>query len=573
MKINYVPGLALRLFPGLSRDPQAAYNEYIASGAKIAIFTGTAPTEDELHNIVDFEAFKVSNVDNLVYSETTQLQFKYDSYKHKRVIQRYPVDSIKFTPIVNPIEQDRVTTPEAILTDNSLYALVYCPDKDTTLNIANNDLIMLVPNVGTRSDDFMSLSKVDFTTEDEVDLRNMTIALFQGYQITDTQIVEEIEDPENPGEMITTVTGTKKSIYYNKNWANRISEAYRDCFVSTDFTTAKTTYSTVSKAAYVHTIFTSGALTQPFTSRVINSVFGSFHALLRKYDKVNGTWLTTGFNSANLNTSYKFGFIVNQAVIDLIDEINNRGALGTLPTFVELFDTTATTADFAANNQTPKFLIVLDNVTNNTLVAHIGSSKNYDYVSGILVKYLMNQVWYSTDIADSYLQLMIELGFDESLVTRAIKAIVPFDLTLSTWTSVFDKDSSVVTIQNNTPSKLYTRYKKSVNNPTNETLYILLPRYLNRLAINSESGSVNPANRSTYADCGTDLASTVFPKTQQVIDGEVVDVNSNMVRVNDYTAISIGITGNGNTDLEFDIVDTIDYIDSITAMVKIPNKF
>ena len=572
MKINYVPGLALRLFPGLSRDPQAAYNEYIASGAKIAIFTGTAPTEDELHNIVDFEAFKVSNVDNLVYSETTQLQFKYDSYKHKRVIQRYPVDSIKFIPIVDPIEQDRVTTPEAILTDNSLYALVYCPDKDTTLNIANNDLIILIPNVGTRSDDFMSLSKVDFTTEDEVDLRNMTIALFQGYQITDTQIVEEIEDPENPGEMITTVTGTKKSIYYNKNWANRISEAYRDCFVSTDFTTVKTMYATVSKTAYPNTLFSSGALTQPYTTKSISTGSVGTQALLRKYDKVNGTWLTTCFNSGNLNTSYKFGFVVNQAVIDLIDEINNRGALGTLPTAEQLFDITAATAVFTAANQTPKFV-----VTNGDNVVSVGFTnlcflgKNYDYISGVLVKYLMNQVWYSTDIADSYLQLMIELGFDESLVTRAIKSIVPFDLTLSTWTSVFDKDSSVVTIQNNTPSKLYTRYKKSVNNPTNETLYILLPRYLNRLAINSESGSSSPSSPSYII--GADLASTVFPKTQQVIDGEVVDVNSNMVRVNDYTAISIGLTGNGNTDLEFDIVDTIDYIDSITAMVKIPNKF
>lgn len=572
MKINYVPGLALRLFPGLSRDPQAALNEYTASGAKIAIFTGTAPTEDELHNIVDFEAFKVSNVDNLVYSETTQLQFKYDSYKHKRVIQRYPIDSIKFTPIVDSIEQDRVTTPEAILTDNSLYALVYCPDKDTTLNTANNDLIILIPNVGTRSDDFMSLSKVDFTTEDEVYLRNMTIALFQGYQITDTQIVEEIEDPENPGEMITTVTGTKKSIYYNKNWANRISEAYRDCFVSTDFTTVKTMYATVSKVAYPNILFSVGALTQPFMTRASLNITSNTQALLRKYDKVNGTWLTTCFNSVSLNTSYKFGFVVNQAVIDLIDEINNRGASGTLPTAVQLFDITAATAVIAAANQTPKFLVANgDNAVSVGFTNICFLGKNYDYVSGVLVKYLMNQVWYSTDIADSYLQLMIELGFDKSLVTRAIKSIVPFDLTLSTWTSVFDKDSSVVTIQNNTPSKLYTRYKKSVNNPTNETLYILLPRYLNRLAINSESGSSYP--NSPHFLIGADLASTVFPKTQQVIDGEVVDVNSNMVRVNDYTAISIGLTGNGNTDLEFDIVDTIDYIDSITAMVKIPNKF
>ena len=56
MIINYVPGLALRFFPGLSREPNDAVAEYIVNNAKIAIFTGTAPTEQALWNLTKPEA-------------------------------------------------------------------------------------------------------------------------------------------------------------------------------------------------------------------------------------------------------------------------------------------------------------------------------------------------------------------------------------------------------------------------------------------------------------------------------------------------------------------------------------
>ena len=44
-------------------------------------------------------------------------------------------------------------------------------------------------------------------------------------------------------------------------------------------------------------------------------------------------------------------------------------------------------------------------------------------------------------------------------------------------------------------------------------------------------------------------------------------------KLNDYTAVSLGLTGNGTTDLEYDILDIIDYIDSFAVMLKIPRKY
>ena len=86
MKINYVPGLALRFYPGLSRELYDAVDTYVAMGCKIAIFTGTAPTEPEMWNLTNFDNYVTANADTLVYQETTQLQFSYDGFKHKRVI-------------------------------------------------------------------------------------------------------------------------------------------------------------------------------------------------------------------------------------------------------------------------------------------------------------------------------------------------------------------------------------------------------------------------------------------------------------------------------------------------------
>ena len=66
MKINYVPGLALRFFPGLSREPYDAVDTYVASNCKIAIFTGTAPTEQSLWNLTNFDDYVTANTDKLV---------------------------------------------------------------------------------------------------------------------------------------------------------------------------------------------------------------------------------------------------------------------------------------------------------------------------------------------------------------------------------------------------------------------------------------------------------------------------------------------------------------------------
>lgn len=590
MKINYVPGLALRFYPGLSRELYDAVDTYVATGCKIAIFTGTAPTEPEMWNLTNFTNYVTANADTLVYQETTQLQFSYDGFKHKRVIQRYPVDSTIITPLIAPIAQDQAEIDlGAIKTDNSLYALIYCPDKDTTLNTVGNDLVLLVPNVGTGSTDFCSLSKVNFTAGDSMYFRNLTISLFQGYQITDTLITEVQEDPENPGQNINVPVDSKKSVYLNKVWGQRISEAYRDCFISKDTFKIKCYIQTGGANLYDYNNIPFSTLANYMSTGLVSSDAAGINPIsyifsLRKYNKSTSTWENSTLFSEMSTKIYK-GFLGNQSLIDLIDEINSKAILGQLGNIITLTATgvNSVTWDslhrfmfmdhaslainyppYPAPSQIPE-LYSLNGVAFNP-------GKN-DVLPALLVKYIINQSHVSENLRNSITQLLIELGFDEGLVNSALKSIVPIDFDLSKYNSAFDATSGVLTIQNQTPSKLKYRYKKPINNPTNEQLYIVLPRYLNSWAIENPKLGLNYlSNISGTLYQGT-FGSVSYPATQKVIDGEVVDNSTQRIRQQDYTAISIGVTGNGNTDLEYDLLDVIDYVDSFTAMVKIPNKF
>lgn len=584
MKINYVPGLALRFYPGLSRELYDAVDTYVATGCKIAIFTGTAPTEPEMWNLTNFTNYVTANADTLVYQETTQLQFSYDGFKHKRVIQRYPVDSTAITPLIAPIAQDQAQIDlGAIKTDNSLYALIYCPDKDTTLNTVGNDLVLLVPNVGTGSTDFCSLSKVNFAAGESMYFRNLTISLFQGYQITDTLITEVQEDPENPGQNINVPIDSKKSVYLNKNWGNRISEAYRDCFISKGSMLLKSYVNspTIRNNTSSYEYYTNALNDFIMTPDDLNPVNNSIVFALRKFNKTTGLWENSHlFNE--LSTKVYKGFLGNQSLINLIDEINTKALLGQLGSISSLV-TSGTTQPY---NTTNRFCFLQGSVpvaypsytyTNGIpaplklLSGTTPGPVTKDIIPGLLVKYIINQSHVSENLKNSITQLLIELGFDEGMVTSALKSIVPIDFDLTKYSSVYDKDQNVLTIQNGTSSKLKTRYKKTIHNPTNEQMYMLLPRYLNRAAI--ENPYVLNYNSSGLNQSEWSMSSVSYPATSKVIDGEVVDNSTQRIRQQDYTAISIGVTGNGNTDLEYDLLDVIDYVDSFTAMIKIPNKF
>ena len=595
MKINYVPGLALRFFPGLSRELYDAVDTYLATNAKIAVFTGTAPTEQALWNLTNFNDYVTAHASTLVYQETTTLQFSYDGFKHKRVIQRYPVDSTAISPLIAPIAQDHTNTPageDAIHTPNDLYALVYCPDKDVTLNTTGNDLVFLLPGVGSGSTDFFSLSNTTFQAGDPIYLRNMTVALFQGYQITDTLITEQQEDPNNPGQMIDVPVDTKKSIYINKVWGNRLSEAYRDCFISKEIKMMKNKIQQGDNQIYISMLkyeSMPNSLSDFMVTSDIEPPTSRLFLALRRYNKITGVWETsaTPTHAAEINQKVYFGFLGNQSLINLIDEINNKSLLGQLgnPTALitqgpianmnnlatsrfHIYDMTFAVSgiqgDFPGSYSTDTLLKEMNGVA--------WSWPRVDVLPGLLIKYILHQSHQSQAIKDSVTQLLIELGFDEGMVNSALKSIVPIDFDNTKYNSTFTKDTGILTIQNSTPAKLKTRFKKAINNPTNEAMYIISLRYLNRWAIENPYASMSWSSNPN-ANVQGSTSSVSYPATTKIIEGESVTNSTQRIRQQDYTALSIGQTGNGNTDLEFDLIDTIDYIDSFTAMVKIPNKF
>lgn len=530
MKLNYIPGIPYRFYPGLTRDYVLSQPDLVHSNCKLVIMTGDTPTETELWNLSNLNTFLAANTDKIVYQETTQLQFRYEGALHKRIIQRYPVDSKKITALVDPIA--KTGAEGTINTNNSLYALIYCPDLDVTQNTVDNDLILLIPNVGSGSDDYLSLSKVNFTAGEEITLRNMTISVFQGYQNTDTPITELQDDPNNPGQQIEVIVDTVKSVYFNKVWGNRIAESFRDCIIpkrAGDNAAASTDSVSGFDTGY-------GPKFTPF------------------YKNAQGAYVPT---TATRNSTYYNGFLVTEAFIELIDEINYRSSIGSLPIITSTtFNNLGSYNDLLMTNQ-----INIDNANNIRLLVDIFAKELTQ--QSIITERLNAITAYLVDI----------LGFDASLIDRVKKCIIPLVIDYSKYTYNFNKETGICTIQYQDPIKLYRRYKKTVDNPTNEKLYIYLPRLNDQYKIEGLFLINSVVANTTYPNTTSIKSTPLFVETQLVMDGVVPTVSTSKKRFIDYTAVSIGLTGNGNSDLEYDILDIIDYIDSFAVMMKIPAKY
>lgn len=667
MKINYVPGLPLRLFPQNSRDPYTAFKTFTQSDCDFVLMTGNCPDTDKLWNLTNLEDFLVENHSKLVYREKTQIRFTYDGNKQKRILQRMPIDSIEIfaqhgvipqdytsnivvsdgsaeyqeafeqyqlalaeynnlltiyerdfdqyqldleeynnpsdpenptiteepvapvapvaptepvAPAPTPPEQPKggietemnpdSAIPEAkrIISDNGIYALIKIPHKEASANTAGNDLIMLISNVGSLPDDFISISDTNFIQGKKFNLRNATVSIFQGYQITDQVLHREIEDASNPGESIQIPVNTKKAVHLNRVWGKYLAESYRNCFVSDQSFTwrfsdvlyagSNRTYNDNTLAVEIQQTDTCNTLTvDP------NNYTGAIDPIYLM------NWNGTAW-SGNLAKDIRvlhYGVFINQAVVDIIDLINSKEINEEIPVWSSIvgkkwFASAATNTTFRDKQR----------ITAVTII-----------------KFMLNQTWLSDAHKNSVAQILRELNIDENLIGRALKCIIPMTVTNSSWTMNLNSDSNILTMKNETPVRLYSRFRMSRNNPTNEQLYILLPRYLNRSLIDQPLGNhylepvvpnppTSPATTGDYSSTSNEfriLGSTSgvsFTRTQDVLDGELINYNSSKLRIYDYTAISVGLPGSG-ADMEVDVTHTIDYIDSIQAQIKLPNQF
>lgn len=628
MKINHVPGIPLRLFPGLTRNPTDGISDYIADNCTVAIFTGQTPSENELWNITDINNYINSHVSQLVHQETCSFKFTYNGYAQKRTIQKWPVVVKKFFAKVDPVTFNKGTrspyhlnqyqpgtgtgnivgvplypstfnsstnleevigiestgsTKETSTQENgktvvkkvSLWALIKIPDKDVTQNTTGNDLILFVPNVGTNKDDSIYLSTTEFvglkgqpepeTTGDindpvhvsQVELRNITLSYFQSYMITDTVISHEQLNPNNPDQVAVDLV-TKKYIYFNKIWGKRISDAYRDCFVSS---TTASGYLLKTDPTTNYNINLLPSLMLPnivgLWSSSLNigiSVSNEYNNILYKYDTVTSKWTTTLLNITTIVPSY--AYLINQSLLNIIDEINSKNLNGTLPTFLQA----VTNGWFRRSISDAPYATLFENKT----------------LSQFLIKYILCSL-YNNDVKNSVRQILVTLGFTLNNINRALDGFIGIDLNPTKFNTIYDQDKRLLTIKNETPSKLVERYNKSVKNITNEQLYLFFPRLNNTQSLygaNKDNASWeyvqgSGALRTSIYSPGNNVS---FIDPQKILNGEVLTASTPRMSVYDYTAISIGTIGS-NSDLEYEQLDTIDYIDAIYAKVRVPNCF
>lgn len=623
MKMNHVPGIPLRVFPGLTRDPYAGVPDYIASNCKIAIFTGTTPTENELWNITNLEDYITLNENKLIMTETCQFKFTYDGSQQKRVIQKWPVGITEFDALNSPTtfnkgtlspyhlnqftgefdaqgkpiekysqtlnsltnleeiisieptgktnETSTMENGKTVIKKQNLWALVKIPDKDVTLNTTGNDLILFLPNVGTDTKDTVYLSSSTFQQNDKVELRNVTIALFQSYLITDTVISHEYLDPKNL-EQVAVNHVTQKSIYINKVWGKRISESYRDAFVS------QTTF----QGRFAQYNPNLGDLTKnPILSTAVStiniSLLSSFASYAGFFSQDSfGPYVVDGFKlyprsydgtvwsetlETIVNKDIIYLFMINQSCLNIIDEINSRALAGTLTTIRQ-----AITNGWLTHKTNSYMLEKFDKYTlDNNLLA------------SILIKAMIQQTPFNENLKNGIKQILISLNISSNTIDRALTGICPIKVDISKYISEYNDSTRILTIKNEEPASLYTRYYKEIKNAFNEQMWLFFPRVLNTKEIYDNNSfpitfrgtGPNYYGGNTFVAPGMNAS---FVDPNNILNDIPVTVDTKRTSIYDYTAISIGTTGSGS-DLEYEQMDIIDAIDAIYAKVRIPNCF
>lgn len=542
MKINYVPGLSYRFYPGLLRNFANSGDSFVTTSSyKMAIFTGDTPTNEEIKNLKNYNKYLSNNSSNLVFTENGTFNVTFDKNTLTRTFQRTPIDTKEYTILCDSVVQ---SSNVEIKSKASLYAVIYLPDKDATKNTVDNDLILVLTDVDNNPLSFVSVNKTTFLKDEKIVLRNISITLFHGYTNTDGNLITQIEDPLNPGTFIDTNVGTKTNIYLNKVWLYKLLESYKDCIIpkydSGDLQIWHSSSSTPNK----------------------NLVFCS------NRDK-NGLDIGLYQSSAAAgNFVWKHGYLVNQAFIDLIEILNTKATLGLIPTMDKLCKTTNVNGNYLG-----EFITYF-----NTNVNYIVPYNNYSMA--LIYSMLLNPItnynigWW----------LKAELNINATLVDRALASIIPLTgMSKTNYVDTFDEAEQVLTISYTTPIKLGTKYKQSVHNAQNEKLYIFIPR-LHKMdnAFQNAYHNGNVLNGpNVYATIDYIANTSEYRNESLCVDlanaKKIYDDNDsnleNRFSIIDYTAISIGLTDNGQTDLEYDIMDNLDYLDSFTVMMKIPNKY
>lgn len=544
MKTNYIPGLSYRFYPGTLRNYEASgLSKSTTTNYKLALFTGDMPTNETILNTTNYETFKANNIANLVLEDVGVFSVTFNNNKLSRIYQRSPIDSVSYNVLCDKVEQGEMVE---IQSKKSLYALIYLPDKDVSLNTSDNDLLFFTSDVDNSTKSFVSVSHTEFVTDDQIYLRNVNFSLFQGYTNTDENIIQSVEDPENPGTMIDVNVGTLKSIYMNKVWLTKLQEAYRDMIIPK---------------------YTSGDLLvgTRYSSATEAAVY--FRGLKDKFGVDNGSYSSDHPN----NFVWKHAYLVNESFITIINQLNTISSYGLMPKIEKLCKLFNPDGNYLGN-----------------FVSSAGTEPYYlpaykNYTLAVIYSMLLNPL--TNYNAASW--LINEAGIDAAVVEKALNCTIPLiDMNKDNYSVNFDQDTQLLAIQYTKPIKLGTKYKEAVHNIAGEQLYIFIPRshkFDNSFGAARWNGYVGKYNaagalvENIYTNYASETSRN-FSLCMDVTDSATVyqldDASlEHRFSIIDYTAISIGLSGNGQTDLEFDILDNVDYIDSFTALIQIPNSY
>jgi len=184
-------------------------------------------------------------------------------------------------------------------------------------------------------------------------------------------------------------------------------------------------------------------------------------------------------------------------------------------------------------NQTT--LSLFDKISSHYKNIDMGDLQAYDFLSTIINTMLQ------TDDDTYYIRAMDKLVADGALTQEEANSIYVNKLTDVVSINASVNIDGVISFSIIEPNKLYRRYEQTVDNPTNEQMYLCF--------IPEESGYF----------IGSNYYSTLYHTAVE---------NENVKQSLRYAAMSIGDTG--TEDIVFDYTGIIDYLDTFEFNINLP---
>lgn len=547
--------------------------------ATIYLISGDFPNEQTIYNMemhgTEPEATGYLK-DNTKIVATIQkdINFSYDIKLKQRSIKLATEESFDIV-LENDLILQSSQNKQDVAWDleDDLFAVIVFDYFDATRNININERpIIVTPLVGRGYQNSIQINfdeaQLPLIKDEVVQFRTMSLDIFDSYQDVDTPLMaldpDRVGETDANGDPYLIQVGTKSTVYLNKHLTEFVSEAYRRNFSQNQLVKSGDTLDQTK-------------------------------GLLWKSSYNNGYFHFNSFFSDGLEVisdnelQQDFTYLINDSLKYILDLMNDKAREFNFPKYTELNPGQVGKEGTTLHAEVEDFVYIPANHINVLDKTDGGNSRYTEFKKltdnlGLNMYFVVRAIFQNQSITlrnRMFERIQAVFGISQSIIDNAKKCIIPFKLDKTKWQTQFDKEQQLLTVVYPEPVKIPSAYQKSIHNPQNEGLHLYFQNGLNKHdytgmdPVGDELLKLSPTETFAIGEHNFTVVKAsgmqIFKHAEDVRNG-VNNENTRFTTLNDFNTVSIGLNSD-NKDVGLNTLEKINYIDKLTFVVDVPNKY